>query len=192
MPIRMLQRLRIEMELPRRIRSTEARATAHNEIAAFLEQELGRGGLDRFGRRRLKEYFSYHGHFAARESLFAIYKTRRPEEVGFRRTATQRRRRIVLPQGPDEQWSIDAYCKFEQFGIEIYVGIDGYSRYITWIYVGILARTGISALNGYLKTVRNLDRIPQYVRSDRGTEDHHACHRSLAPQESFFKRRSAP
>ena len=30
--------------------------------------------------------------------------------------------------------------KLELFGIEICAGIDAYSRYITWIYVGVSAR----------------------------------------------------
>ena len=122
-------------------------------MEAFLEQKLGKGGLERFGRGKLKDYFTYSGLFAARDTIFAAYKARRPKEVRSRRTSDQRRRRIVLPQSPNEQWSIDAHCKLEQFGIEIYTGIDRYSRYITWVYVGISARTAINALKGYLKTL---------------------------------------
>jgi hypothetical protein len=34
--------------------------------------------------------------------------------------------------------------KLSDFGIEIYGVIDGYSRFIPWIYVGITARTSTS------------------------------------------------
>jgi hypothetical protein len=48
--------------------------------------------------------------------------------------------------GPNDVWYIDGYMKLEPFGIEIYAIIDGYSRYIVWIYVGITARTAVSVL----------------------------------------------
>ena len=48
--------------------------------------------------------------------------------------------------GPNDVWYIDGYMKLEPFGIEIYATIDGYSRYIVWIYVGITARTAVSVL----------------------------------------------
>ena len=71
---------------------------------------------------------------------------------------------------PDEQWCIDAHCKKEEYGIEVYAAIDSYSRYIPWIYTGISARTAFSALRGYLDTVDHLQRVPRTVRSDRGGE----------------------
>jgi hypothetical protein len=48
--------------------------------------------------------------------------------------------------GPNDVWYIDGYMKLEPFGIKIYATIDGYSRYIVWIYVGITARTAVSVL----------------------------------------------
>ena len=85
--------------------------------------------------------------------------------------------------GPDYLWSIDGYMKLEPFGIEIYAGIDAYSRNIIWCYVGITARTAVSVVHQYLTTVRLIKRIPLFFRSDRGTETvliagaHHQLHR---------------
>jgi hypothetical protein len=33
--------------------------------------------------------------------------------------------------GPNYVWSVDGHMKLELFGIEIYAGVDAYSRYIT-------------------------------------------------------------
>ena len=60
--------------------------------------------------------------------------------------------------------------KLELFGIEIYAGVDAYSRYITRIYVGVSARTAVSVLRGYLDTVEACGFLPLMIRSDRGSE----------------------
>ena len=52
--------------------------------------------------------------------------------------------------GPNFLWSIDGYMKLQLYGIEIYAGIDAYSQYIIWIYVGITARTEVSVLKQFL------------------------------------------
>jgi hypothetical protein len=71
--------------------------------------------------------------------------------------------------------------------IEIYAGIDAYSRMIIWCYVGISARTAVSVVHQYLTTVRSIKRIPRFFRSDRGTETvliagaHHQLHRLENP-----------
>ena len=65
---------------------------------------------------------------------------------------------------------MDAYCKLEHFGIEIYTAIDVYSRYIIWFYVGLSSRTAISVASQYLATLREGHVIPLFLRTDRGTE----------------------
>jgi len=72
--------------------------------------------------------------------------------------------------GPNYIWSVDGHMKLELFGIEIYAGVDAYSRYITWIYVGVSARTAVSVLRGYLDTVESCGFLPLMIRSDRGSE----------------------
>jgi hypothetical protein len=72
--------------------------------------------------------------------------------------------------GPNFVWHIDGYMKPEPFGIEIYAAIDGYSRYIAWIYVGISTRTGISVLHQYMKTISTIGFLPRALRSDLGSE----------------------
>src|SRR5271154_4826300 len=43
---------------------------------------------------------------------------------------------FVTP-GPDFLWYCEGHNKFRNYGIEIYAGVDAYSRRILWVYVGI-------------------------------------------------------
>lgn len=61
--------------------------------------------------------------------------------------------------------------KLEPFGIEIYASIDGYSRFVIWVYIGVSARTGVSVLRQSLDAFKSNGGIqPKQFRSDRGTE----------------------
>lgn len=86
---------------------------------------------------------------------------------------------FVCP-GPNWCWSIDGHMKLQMFGIEIYAAIDAYSRYITWFYCGISAKTGISVLSQFLDVVDAQDCFPYHLRADRGTE-------TMMTAESFWE-----
>lgn len=75
--------------------------------------------------------------------------------------------------------------KLEQFGFEIYAAIDGYSRFIPWIYIGISARTAVSVLSQYLDCVSTNRFLPKNIRSDLGSET------MLLADAHFTLRRSA-
>jgi transposase InsO family protein len=60
--------------------------------------------------------------------------------------------------------------KLQPFGIEIYAAIDGYSRYIVWVYIGISARTAISVLRQGTDAFETRGFQPRKFRSDRGVE----------------------
>jgi hypothetical protein len=68
---------------------------------------------------------------------------------------------------------MDGYMKLSRYGIEIYAAIDGYSRYILWIYVGISTRTAISVYKQYVNAVLSFGYIPQIIRTDLGGETIH-------------------
>ncbi|PMD60768.1 uncharacterized protein K444DRAFT_721226 [Hyaloscypha bicolor E] len=70
--------------------------------------------------------------------------------------------------GPNFVWSIDSYCKLRFCGIEIYAGIDAYSRFVPWIYIGI--SNGYAISMQYLDLVDEMEVIPLHIRSDRGCE----------------------
>lgn len=77
------------------------------------------------------------------------------------------RRGEVITRGPDWVWSLDAHCKFEQFGIQIYAAIDAFSRHIIWTSVGVSARTMISVFKQFVTAVGYRGVTPQLVRADR-------------------------
>lgn len=65
---------------------------------------------------------------------------------------------------------MDAYCKFELWGIQVYGCCDVYSRHLIWIYCGITARTALSVASQYLHTVAGSGLMPMIIRSDMGAE----------------------
>jgi hypothetical protein len=78
-----------------------------------------------------------------------------PTRIDRRYSDLQRTRGDFTTPGPNYLWSIDGYDKLSFWGFQIYAGIDGYSRYITWIYVGSSNRTGFSVLRQYLDTLKS-------------------------------------
>jgi hypothetical protein len=68
-------------------------------------------------------------------------------------------------------WSVDGHLKFRDYGIGIHAGIDGYSRYITSIHVGLSVTCAVSILKQYLDVLSGNDNIRQtIIRADHGTE----------------------
>lgn len=122
-----------------------------------------------------------------RDRLFAVVKQLDPDGVYRRANDLQRHRGEYIVPGPNWLWSIDGHCKLNFYGIEIYAAIDAYSRYITWIYVGISGRTAISILVQFLTTLQKEGVHPQRIRSDRGTETPLLA----AAQHAFMKRHVA-
>jgi hypothetical protein len=72
--------------------------------------------------------------------------------------------------GPNYLWSIDGHDKLSYWGFQLYAGIDAYSRYITWIYIGNSNRTSFSVLRQYLDTLKSEKIQPWLIRSDKGGE----------------------
>ena len=116
-----------------------------------------------------------------------------PEAVEARKAGFQSQRGEFIVPGPNFMWSVDGHDKLSPYGIQIYAGIDAYSRFIIWIYVGISARTAISVGQQYLTAIEHQKQQPQFVRSDRGGETtlmaaaHHQLRTSYEPNISFDK-----
>ena len=67
-------------------------------------------------------------------------------------------------------WSIDGHGKLLNYGLNIYGAIDGFSRRIIWINVGLASNTQVSVARQYLNAIKSLGIRPRIIRSDRGTE----------------------
>ncbi|OXV10153.1 hypothetical protein Egran_02085 [Elaphomyces granulatus] len=165
-----LSRIRKSMGLLRRV-SPFDQEESQRLLLETVQKELDKGFIEGFGRGNLYSYFrSKVMHIVSRDRLFAAIKTLDPDGVTRRLRDLQRHRGEYIIPGPNYLWSIDGYCKFNFWGFEMYASIDAYSRYITWIYVGITSRTAVSVLRQYLDTIESEKVFPQILRSDRGTE----------------------
>jgi hypothetical protein len=88
------------------------------------------------------------------------------------RTPGLRKKRLenYITAGPDYLWCLDGHDKLAQYGIEIYVAVDAYSRKIIWFYVGNSNRTQLSVLRQYLLAIKARGLCPSFIRTDKGTE----------------------
>lgn len=89
--------------------------------------------------------------------------TLNPAGVQRRRARLKQHKGAITAPGPNYAWSMDAYCKFEHWGIQVYAAIDSYSRYIQWIYVGIAGRSAVTVFAQYLNTLRTGQVIPMIL-----------------------------
>ena len=82
-------------------------------------------------------------------------------------------RRKYTSVGPNYMWHIDGYDKLKPFGFAIHGAIDGYSRKILWLHIGIISNNNPRVIASYyLRCVLRLSNvIPMIVRSDRGSEN---------------------
>ena len=104
----------------------------HNEsIRIMLEELLGIGETTLYGRQYTYERLRQAGMPVVRDRMFAILKELDPIGVAGRRLHLGRRPRgaYTVP-GPNFVWLIDGHHKPSMFGIEIYTGIDAFSRYV--------------------------------------------------------------
>jgi len=106
-----------------------------------------------YGKDHLYTYLRQKQINISRNAAFATYREFYADEIERRRQRLQYRRAGWTTPGPNFIWSIDAYCKLEHWGFGVYAGIDAYSRFITWFYVGIAANTSWNVLSQYLYIV---------------------------------------
>lgn len=186
-----LVRLRFELNLRQSLRTEEQRTQAEQVVRRLVEEELKKGVIDGYGRTFLFTHFRQRGHIIARDRLFQTYRAIAPEAVERRKRDMQRHRGEYIVPGPNFIWSIDVYDKLKPYGIEIYACIDGYSRYIVWIYIGISNATAVSCLCQFLDCLDCTKKQPRFVRSDRGGETvmladaHYQLQQDIEPDLQF-------
>lgn len=125
------------------------------------------------------------------DRLLDVVHTVDPEGVSRRRNDLQRTRGEYIAPGPIYVWSIDGHDKLSHWGFQIYASIDAYSRFITWLYVGISNRAAFSILRQFLDTLETEKIQPRYIRSDKGSETvylaaaHCALYRKIEEQSQI-------
>lgn len=101
-----------------------------------------------YGRGLLQSYLRLKGHHAREDDVRDALAHLDPESTEARRRGPDKIRQsgeFIIP-GPDFLWCCDGHDKFRNYGIEIYAGVDAYSRRIQWIYAGNSNRRQISVL----------------------------------------------
>ncbi|KAF6238719.1 hypothetical protein HO173_003225 [Letharia columbiana] len=166
---RKLRRLRIDMGLRRRRKLKDARFQ-DEEIIRIMKEHLSEGVIGDWGLTHLYAYFRRNNIIISRDDIMYGLRVVDPAGVSRRYQKKQHRRKKFLVEGPNAIWSLDAHCKVEIVGIQIYAVIDAYSRKIIWIYVGISARTAVSVVKQFLEFMKEHKIMPDRFRSDRGTE----------------------
>src|SRR5258706_8784397 len=166
-----LEKVRRALGLYRR-REQEHHPVHNEEMRQAIRSHLASGRGESHGRKYTYTMLRKQGISVARDRLGHLLREEKVlagiPQNGFGERNIPRGEYWV--PGPNYIWSVDGHMKLELFGIEIYAGVDAYSRYITWIYVGVSARTAISVLLGYLDTVESCGYLPLMIRSDRGSE----------------------
>ena len=189
-----IQELRHDMGIRRR-RTLMQREEAEAEIMRVMREHLDMGKIDGYGIKHVWTYFRRHNYDFTMGSVGRTMAELAPEQVEVRKRKGRNARKTYTTLGPNDLWCLDAHCKLEDFGIQIYAAIDAFSRYILWIYVGISSRTQISVVRQYLDHVAQSGILPNRCRSDRGTETIIVAHaqRSLRKRceggqdEPFYK-----
>jgi len=166
-----VKRLRLAHGWRRRHRG-DAVAEARAETFARVQAALQEGTCRCYGRGFLQSYLRLSGHIAREDDVRDALAQFDPQGTEARRRGPSHRRlggEFIIP-GPDFLWCIDGHDKFRNYGIEIYAGVDAYSRRIQWIYVGNSNRRQTSILHQMVSIVEAHNRCPSFWRSDRGKE----------------------
>ncbi|PUU80029.1 hypothetical protein B9Z19DRAFT_1063777 [Tuber borchii] len=133
--IKILKRLRLALGMRRCFHPTEF--AVHNEIMRqAIQSQLENGQTTLYGRQYTYQILRQCGIPAVRDRMFNILYEVDPIGIANRRLhITNMPRGGYFVPGPNYVWSIDGYHKLSMYGIEIYAGVDAYSRFDTiWLY----------------------------------------------------------
>ena len=123
-----MQRLRLGLGMRRRFEHNHI--PAHNQLMHnALREQLTQGHAYAYGRRHLYTSLKRAGIPVARDRMYEQLRVLDPAGIASRPFALQRipRGTYHVP-GPDFVLSVDGHHKMSEYGIEVYAGIDGYSR----------------------------------------------------------------
>ncbi len=126
------------------------------------------------GYRTMHQTLQQDGYVTDRESVRMAIKALDPQGVE-ERTRHALLRREYSSAGPDFLWHIDGHDKLKPYGFPIHGAIDGYSRRILWLNVGVTNNDPAVVGSYYLQYVKESKRLPRCIRSDNGTENVNIC-----------------
>ena len=168
MSIRTLKTILHRLQLRKRVPLTEEIALQEIHQIKIELSESGQLLGYKTMWKRLHEKGTIIARDAVRDMLLHL------DEDGVRDRARRRlkRRKYVSP-GPNFVWHVDGYDKLKPYGFAIHGAIDGYSRRILWLEVGITNNNPKVTAKYYLQTIMQLQTVPCIIRADHGTENVH-------------------
>lgn len=124
-----LSRLRLALGMRRRFDISHFEE--HNTtMRTGLQLLLSSGQTTLYGRQYTYQQLKQSGIPVVRDRMFSILQQVDPSGVANRRlNLTMKPRGAYFVPGPNFVWSIDGHHKLSMYGIEIYAGIDAFSRY---------------------------------------------------------------
>lgn len=167
---RTLQRTRKRLGVNLRLDNPQERVSLAIETIHRFAQEDCIGEIESFGYKTAYLHFRRMRLFYRQDDIYRASQAINPDAVISRRPGSKREKGTYVSPGPNDVWHVDGHMKLEPFGIEIYAAIDGYSRYMIWVYIGVSARTAVSVERQYLDCITRTGFQPRVIRSDRGTE----------------------
>jgi len=167
---RTLRRIRKRLGVKLRVNDAGERVLQTQQLVHILREEDAYGEIETYGYRTLQTHLHRMWLFYPRKRIHEAYRMIRPANIAARMPGPQHHRGQYWTSGPNQVWHVDGHMKLEPFGIEIYAGMDGFSRYIPWVYIGVSARTAVSIMRQYLDCITHLGYQPRVIRSDLGTE----------------------
>lgn len=168
-----VREIRISHNLRRRNDDELVLAAARTQIFSLVQQALHNGLVRCYGRGLLRTYLRInHSHHAREDDVRDALAILDEAGTDSRRKGPDKRHqgKEYITPGPDFLWCCDGHDKFRNYGIEIYAGVDAYSRRIQWIYIGNSNRRAVGILRQVITTVQHYNRCPSFYRSDRGKE----------------------
>lgn len=167
-----VEKIRLDKGWTLRNRSTEAQDSNWQTTKDLCWEAVMRGPARNWGRGHLQTYLQVHySHLANVSHVQAALKDINAHRgVDHRPIVKPGRRPEALFHGPNYVWSIDGHAKLSPYGIDIYGAVDGYSRKLIWLYVGVSNQTQVSTAKQFLQTLDTYKIRPRYIRADRGVE----------------------
>src|SRR5436305_5843405 len=161
-----IKEIRLSHGWRRRADNDDQLAEMRVETFALIKQALHDGVVRCYGRGLLRTYLRIkYRHNAREDDVRDAIATLDIPGTESRRKGPDKGRKggeFITP-GPDWLWCCDGHDKFRNYGIEIYAGVDAYSRRIQWCYVGNSNRRAVRVLRQAITTIKKYGRCPSFI-----------------------------
>jgi hypothetical protein len=150
-------------------------------VISTIERELQGSGSNVGYRNMWQRLVNDHHLVVNKETVRHALRLIDPDGTA-RRLRHRLQRRQYVTKGPNFIWHIDGYDKLKPFGFCVHGCIDGYSRRILWLEVGLSNNNPAVIAKYFVDCVQSVAAIQRFFRDD--------SHDSFAGYKSFMYGRS--